>query len=137
MNMKAIPYLFFGGSCADAVSFYERELGADVKSMVRFGDVPGSSPEAAERVMHAEFQIGESTILASDGQAKRKEPVSGFAISLTVPGDAEAEHLFAVLSDQGRVDMPMMTTPFASRFGMTTDRFGTPWMVATPQPQCA
>jgi uncharacterized glyoxalase superfamily protein PhnB len=26
-----------------------------------------------------------------------------------------------------------MTTPFASRFGMVRDRFGTPWMIVTPQ----
>jgi PhnB protein len=83
--------------------------------------------------MHAELDIDGSTIFASDGDGNDTRH-SGFAISLQARDDAEAERLFTALSDQGAISVPLMSTPFASRFGMTTDRYGTPWMVTTPQP---
>ena len=53
----------------------------------------------------------------------------GFALSLTVPDDAEAERLFRALGDSGQVQMPLTKTFFSSNFGMVTDRFGVLWMV--------
>jgi PhnB protein len=46
-----------------------------------------------------------------------------------VADDAEAERLFASLSDGGQVQMPLAKTFFSSRFGMVADRFGVPWMI--------
>jgi PhnB protein len=58
-------------------------------------------------------------------------PFSGFSLSLTVSDDAEAERLFAALSDGGTVQVPMAPTPFASRLGLVADKFGVPWMVVS------
>jgi PhnB protein len=131
--MKAVPYLFFGGTCAEALSFYEQVLGARTQALVRFRDMPGAAPDAGDRVMHAEVIIGDSVVFASDGQGESRGG-SGYALSLTASDDDEAERLFAGLADGGRIDVPLMTTPFASRFGMAADKYGTPWMVTTPQP---
>jgi PhnB protein len=131
--MKVQPYLFFGGKCAEAFEFYRTALGADIRAMVRFKDMPGAGADAGDRVMHAELGLGESTILASDGQGEGRQ-AAGYAIALQTADDVAAERLFAVLSTEGRIDVPLMTTPFASRFGMVADRFGTPWMITTPQP---
>jgi PhnB protein len=84
--------------------------------------------------MHAELGIGDTTIFASDAQGNGGQG-AGYAIALETSDDAEAEQLFAALAEEGRIDVPLMTTPFASRFGMATDQFGTPWMVTTPQPR--
>ena len=53
----------------------------------------------------------------------------GFALSLTVPNESEAERLFAALGDGGQVQMPMTKTFFSPRFGMVADRFGVLWMI--------
>ena len=133
--MKTTPYLFFGGACTDAVEFYRDALGADLKTLVRFRDLPGATADAGDRVMHAELAVGDSTIFASDGQGQGRPQGGGYALSLTADNDEEAERLFSALADGGRIDVPLMSTPFASRLGMATDRFGTPWMVTTPQPE--
>lgn len=131
--MRTTPYLFFGGNCTDAIAFYRETLGAEVRAFARFGDMPGSTAANADRVMHAELGIGSSTIYASDAQDNQRQG-AGYAIAIETSDDAAAENVFAALADGGRVDVPLMTTPFASRFGMATDRFGTPWMITTPQP---
>jgi PhnB protein len=84
--------------------------------------------------MHAELAIRGSRVFASDGQGEGRAQGVGYALSLTAETDEDAEQLFAALVDGGHIDVPLMTTPFASRLGMATDRFGTPWMVTTPQP---
>ncbi|MGT2432395.1 hypothetical protein ACU4GI_08780 [Cupriavidus basilensis] len=41
----------------------------------------------------------------------------------------EAEQVFAALASGGQVTMPMQPAFWARRWGMLTDRFGTPWIV--------
>ena len=130
--MKAIPYLFFHGACAEALAFYRAAIGAEVRTLIRFRDMPGASSDTGDRVMHAEISVGESTIFASDGQGGEGHG-SGYAICLLAADDVEAERLFAALGANGRINVPLMSTPFASRFGMLSDRYGTPWMITTPQ----
>jgi PhnB protein len=91
---------------------------------------PGMVPPGSEnKVMHASFRIGDSTLMASDGRCLGKPNFQGFALSVTVPSDAEADRLFAALGDGGQVQMPMAKTFFSSRFGMVADRFGVSWMI--------
>ena len=132
--MRTTPYLFFGGDCTAAIAFYRETLGAELRAFARFGDMPGATEANADKVMHSELLVGETSIFASDAQSNERQG-TGYAIALETSDDAEAEQVFAALAAGGRIDVPLMTTPFASRFGMATDRFGTPWMVTTPQPR--
>ena len=133
--MQAQPYLFFDGRCEQALEFYRSALGAEVTSLHRFKDSPephnpGMIPPGAEnKVMHASFRVGGTTVLASDGRCTGHPSFQGFSLSLTVPNDAEAERLFAALGQGGQVQMPLTKTFFSSRFGMVADRFGVSWMV--------
>ena len=72
--MQVQPYQFFDGRCEEAVEFYRSALGAEVTMLMRFKDSPephqpGMCPPGAEnKVMHASFRIGDTTVLASDGR---------------------------------------------------------------------
>jgi PhnB protein len=133
--MQVQPYLFFDGRCEEAIEFYRKALGAEVTMLMRFKESPepprpGMTPPGSEnKVMHASFRIGDTTVMASDGECRGKPNFQGMALSLTVASDAEAERLFAALGDGGEVKMPMSKTFFSSRFGMVADRFGVSWMV--------
>lgn len=129
------PYLFFDGRCEEAIDFYRSKLGAKVDMMMRFTDSPephppGMVPPGAEKkIMHASFRIGETEVMASDGRCLGKPDFQGFALSISAQTVAEAERLFAALSEGGQVQMPMSKTFFAAAFGMVGDRFGVSWMV--------
>jgi PhnB protein len=91
---------------------------------------PGSIPPGFEdKVMHAAFRIGDSQIMASDGNEVGAK-FEGFSLSLVVPSEAEADRAFAALSQGGKVKMPLARTFWAPKFGMLTDRFGVGWMVS-------
>ena len=126
------PYLFFEGRCQEALEFYRKALGAEVTALMRYQDSPDQTmvqPGSEDKVMHASFQIGETTVMASDGRCGGQPSFQGFALSLTVSTEAEADRLFGAIADGGQVIMPLTTTFFSPRFGMTADRFGVSWMV--------
>jgi PhnB protein len=136
--MQVQPYLFFDGRCEEAVEFYRKALGAEVQALMRFKDnpepQPGMVPPGSEnKVMHACLRIGDTSIMASDGNCQGRPSFQGFSLTLTAANDAEAERLFGVLADGGQVRMPLTKTFFASRFGMLADRFGVGWMVIAGQ----
>lgn len=134
-NSIVQPYLFFDGRCDEALEFYRQALGAEVEMLMRFKDspepagCPGASPN---KVMHASVRIGETRLMASDGRCEGKPSFQGFALSLSVPSEAEADRRFAALTKGGQVQMPLSKTFFSPRFGMVTDRFGVTWMVIVP-----
>lgn len=131
------PYLFFDGRCEEALEFYRKALGAETTMLMRFNESPepqqpGMVPPGSEnKVMHASFRIGDSTIMASDGGCGGHSDFRGFSLSIAAADEAEAERLFASLSDGGKVQMPLTQTFFSPCFGMLTDRFGVAWMVVT------
>lgn len=130
--VKVEPYLFFDGSCEEAIEFYRRTLGAEINMLMRYKDSPDPTmrpPGSDNKVMHASFRIGETTVMASDGHCTGKLNFQGFSLSIATPNEAEADRMFAALADGGQVQMPLTKTFFAPRFGMVADRFGVSWMV--------
>ena len=79
--------------------------------------------------MHADVKIGDARVLASDGGCEGKPEFKGFALTISAKTAAEADNMFAALSDGGKVQMPMSKTFFSERFGMLADKFGVGWMV--------
>ncbi len=133
-SISVQPYIFFGGRCHEALEFYRAAVGAEIQMLMRYSESPEPNPNMPEcfgdKVMHASFRIGGSTLMASDGMCDGKANFDGFSLSITVPDEAEAERVFAALSAGGLVTMPLEKTFWAPKFGMLQDRFGVGWMVS-------
>ncbi len=133
--MKVEAYLNFDGRCEEALEFYRGALDAQVTRLMRYKDMPGTPqpgmvpPGTEEKVMHSSFQVGNTTLLASDCHCQGKATIQGISLALEVANDDEAERRFAALSVGGQVQMPLTKTFFSSKFGTVTDRFGVTWML--------
>ena len=129
------PYLFFGGTCEEAISFYKTALGAEVEMIMKYKESPEQPPDGMlapgyeDKVMHASFRIGATTVMASDGCGGTPS-FEGFMLSLSVPSEAESDRAFNALAEGGEVRMPLGKTFWSPRFGMVIDRFGVGWMVS-------
>ena len=128
------PYLFFGGRCEEALNYYRTAIGAQVEMVMRYSDSPEAPPPGLlapgfeNKVMHACFQVGGSTIMASDGCGPGAS-FTGFSLALSLATEAEVEHAFAALADGGAVKMPLVKTFWSPLYGQLVDRFGIEWMV--------
>ena len=134
--MNVQPYLSFEGRAQEAIDFYKSALGAQVEAVMQFKDAPPdmqANMPNKDKVMHAAFKVGDTTIMATDGQCSGKSEFSGITLTIQANSDGEAEKLFNALAQGGKVNMPMAETFFATRFGMVADKFGVGWMVLHPK----
>lgn len=135
------PYLFFGGRCEEAIAFYQQALGANLIMKMKFSESPDAVPDGMlqanfeDKIMHASFTVGKTTIMASDGCDDHSN-LEGFRLTLHVPDEATANSAFDALAEGGKVDMPLTPTFWSPCYGMVTDQFGVGWMVMVPgEPQ--
>jgi PhnB protein len=125
-------YLFFDGTCADAMRFYERTLGGKLTLMTHAESPMAAQtpPGSANRILHARLDLDGRLLMASDSMVGEPyEGMKGFSLSLIYPTVADAQRVFGALAEGGRIIMPIEKTFWAEAFGMLVDRFGTPWMI--------
>lgn len=135
--MQLTPYLNFDGNTEEVFRFYEKAFQGKLGPINRFGDMPMPGvemPDAAKsRVMHVRLDIpGGPSLMGSDivPELGQKLVVGNNAyISIHPTSKAEADRLFAVLSEGGKVEMAMADQPWGDYWGAFSDRFGIQWMI--------
>jgi PhnB protein len=126
------PYLLFNGDCETAFKFYEKSLGARIEALLTHEGTPMEKMVPAEwrkKIIHARLKLGDKVLMASDCPPEHYVKPQGFSVNLDFKSSAEAERVFNALAEKGSVQMPLQQTFWAAKFGMVTDRFGTPWMI--------
>ncbi|HEY0767497.1 MAG TPA: VOC family protein [Steroidobacteraceae bacterium] len=135
--MQTSPHLHFKGNCREAFNFYAETFGGRIVFAMTYGESPAAEQTPAElgnKIIHARIDFGGQFLLGCDAPAERYQTPQGFNVMAAVEKPAEAERIFTALAQGGKVTMPFQETFFAHRFGMCTDRFGTPWMVNCEKP---
>ena len=141
MSTTLTPYLSFAGNTREAFAFYEQALGATIKAMLRYDDVP--TPPAADTgcgngarptgdgIVHACLVLPDGAMLfAGDTPpGMPHEGVKGVMLAIQYDTIDHAHSAFHALSQGGQVTMPLTPTFWAKTFGMVTDRFGVSWGV--------
>ena len=127
--MRLDVYLNYRGNCEEAFRFYERHLHGRITGMVRHAGVPNPSLPAdwSEKILHARIEIGGTVLMGAD--IPQSEPMRSAYLTLTLESEVDAERLYDLLTEGGEIFMKMAQTPFANRFAMLRDRFGTSWML--------
>ena len=85
-----------------------------------------------EKIFHATFRIGSTEIMASDCGCEKlptETTFAGFSLAVRVETPEKAERFFVALSDGGQIQIPLLKTFFAERYGIVVDRFGISWKI--------
>jgi PhnB protein len=127
--MRLDVYVNYPGNCEQAFRFYEQELGGTITGFMRHGEQPnpGIPQDWQGKILHARIEIGTTVLMGAD--IPRAEPMRSAYLTLGLDREEEAERVYAVLGEGGEIFMKMEKTPFANRFAMLRDRFGTSWML--------
>ncbi|MCT4715262.1 VOC family metalloprotein YjdN [Enterobacteriaceae bacterium H18W14] len=143
--MSVSPYIFFDGTCEEAIAFYQQAIGAQLLFKMTFGEMPNeeeSSEDCAsgfnwpdDKIMHANVRIGDNEVMMSDGNmCADRVKHTGYALSLATKDLAQGQSWFDNLAAGGDVTMPWGETFWAKGFGMLTDKYGIPWMINVEKP---
>jgi PhnB protein len=127
--MRLDAYINYRGTCEEAFRFYERHLGGRITSVMRHAEIPNPNIPAnwGEKVLHARVEIGGTVLMGAD--VPHAEPMRSAYLTLRFDTGADADRVYDLLADGGEIFVRMETTPFANRFAMLRDRFGTSWML--------
>lgn len=137
--MKVQALISYRGRCEEALEFYKKSVGAEVTALMRWKESPDAAmkppPGFEEKIMHANFSIGDTQLMADDSPGERDAEFKGVTLAIEVTDDAEAQRVFTALGQGGKVTMALTKTFWTSSFGMLTDKFGVPWMVNVAAPK--
>jgi predicted 3-demethylubiquinone-9 3-methyltransferase (glyoxalase superfamily) len=129
MNQKIVPYLTFQKEDAEeAMNFYiELFDNSKVVEVLRWGK---EGPGKEGTIMHATFSLNGILYMCSDSPPIHEWDFSP-AVSNYVEckSETELENLFAKLSENGEVMMPVDNYGFSQKFAWVADKFGVSWQL--------
>ncbi len=127
--MQLAPYLFFDGTCSQALELYKTVFGGTTE-VTLYKDAPQDEnlpKRPDDAIMHATFTAPGMTFMASDGRVG--ENYRGGGISMLIATDVPSgTKMFEALSDGATDIMPLQKVFWGTTFGQLTDKFGVDWM---------
>ncbi len=137
---RVSTYLNFMGNTQEAFSFYREVFGTEfIGEIQRMGDVPSNPDVPAlseleqQMVMHIELPIlGGHVLMGTDmiGSLGHQLHIgNNITVMLEPDTVAEADRLYALLSQGGSEATGMMEMFWGAYWGVCLDRFGIRWMI--------
>ena len=129
--MRLNIHLTFNGQCHEAFLFYAGCLGGEITTLLPYGSSPmaGTAPAMRDRILHATLTLAEGRLTGVDVASEKYEPPRGFTVQLNFDHPTRAEQIFSAPAAGGVTHLPLQQTFWATRYGIVTDRFGTPWEI--------
>jgi PhnB protein len=132
--MAFSAYLQFNGNCREAMSFYAGVFGSTLTLFAAEDAPPGTFGSGLDgRIMHAEFFVNGSGVMASDRPRGSDTGHSGFSVLHAAPDVETARAIFSRLSEGAEITMPFGPTFWSPGYGILRDRFGITWMITVPR----
>ncbi|MEK5238848.1 VOC family protein [Paenibacillus sp. FSL L8-0470] len=136
MTVKLTPYITLEGRVKEAIQFYEQAIGAEILSMVTYGempDMPGTFiDDLSNLVAHAKLKVGVTELMLSDAPGgSPSENGKRVTICITTNEVEESKRMYEALRQEGQVNMPFKEEPFSPGFGDVTDKFGVTFQIYT------
>lgn len=134
--MKSVnPYINFNGNTKQVFKFYQTVFGGELQ-ITRYkdlGDNMGASGEDLNKIANVALPLNDNTVLMGtdvlESMGQKLTAGNNFSITLETDSAEEAEELFNKLSKGGKVQMPLMQTEWAEKYGDFIDKYGIHWMV--------
>ena len=142
---RTSTYLNFARSCEEAFTFYKTVFSTEFEGgIMRYGDgpmldgEPGVTDDDTQLIVNIQLPILGGHLLmgtdAPESMGMQLNQGNNVYIALDPDTRAEADSLFAALSEGGTVQMPMEDAFWGDYFGSLVDKFGVQWMINCTSP---
>ncbi len=137
---RTSTYLNFARTTEEAFTFYKSVFGTEfAMPIARMGDAPPEpgQPEMSDEdkrlVMNVQLPIlGGHLLMGSDAPESLGQSLNqgnNFYIALDPDTRADADRLFAALSEGGTIEQPIGEMFWGDYYGSFTDRYGIQWII--------
>ena len=128
--MKLIPYLNFPGNAEEALNYYQKIFNGTISDLSRFGGVFPDDTNYQDKIMHARLAFGDNMLMFSDSMPGQSVDYgNGIYLSIGLTDEAQARSIFGLLSEGGKITMPLAKESWGALFGQVTDSYGVNWMI--------
>lgn len=128
LKTKITTFLMFDEHAEDAIEFYAPlfEDGEIINVNRNGADAPGREGT----VERATFSFGGQVLMATDSPVTHEIGHNpNLSIHVQCESEEEIQRLYAALSQDGKIPMPLDCYGFSAKFAWVTDRFGIPWQL--------
>ena len=129
---KITTFLMFTGQAEAAMTLYTSLFQrSEILNLTRYG---ANDMGAEGTIQHATFTLNGQEFMAIDSNAVHAFTFTP-SISLYVrcENEEEIDQVFAALSADGQILMPLDQYPFSKKFGWLADRYGVSWQLSLDQ----
>jgi predicted 3-demethylubiquinone-9 3-methyltransferase (glyoxalase superfamily) len=122
-------FLMFEGKAEEAMNFYAAIFPhTKILSMTKYG---ANETGAEGTVKLATFSMLDQIFMFIDSNVKHAFTFTpAMSLYVTCGTEAEIDHAFEKLSEDGQILMPLDRYPFSKKFFWLSDRFGVSWQLS-------
>lgn len=126
---QVATFLMFEGKAEEAMNLYTSLFD---EAAVTYIDRYGANEDGAEGTVRlAKFTLKDQQFMCIDSSIQHEFTFTpALSLFVTCNSEAEIDRLFAALSQDGQIMMPLSAYPFSEKFGWCADRFGVSWQLS-------
>lgn len=131
-SLQLVPFIFFKGNCQEAMEFYQKALGGELK-LVTYQETIGDKAtiEEKEQISYAELVSDKMVLKAFDSKIANPEARKvELMVSGTKVDEEELQRIFASLAVGGHIKQEITKQERGNEQGRLYDAFGIDWIVS-------
>lgn len=127
-QQKIMTFFMFSGKAEEAMNFYVSIFdNAQIQNIMHYG---ANQAGKEGSVLYATFSLKGQTFMCFDNNNGNDFPFTpALSLFVTCDTDEEIERVFAELSKEGKVLMPLASSPVSEKLGWIKDKFGVSWQL--------
>lgn len=133
MSVQTTPHINFRGDARNALEFYNSIFGGEI-ALATYGDIQSAEdPSQTDQIAFGRVTAPNGfDVMAYDVQPSKgfDKGINPFYITLQSDDEVEVRTGWDALADGAKETLiPLGPAPFATLYGMLTDRFGVTWII--------
>lgn len=110
-------------------AFYAQALDGEIRSIMTYGQTPGTPEAIKDRVMHLVLTVAGGNLLFLSDSFEPTGRGRFISLALTYENEADARQSFENLAKDGTVKYPFEQQPWGAFYGEVEDKYGVNWQI--------
>lgn len=123
------PYLYFNGTCEEALAFYSEALDGSVRESQTYGDAGVDVAQDSNRIIHAQLEVNDHLFMFSDIPNDDDSLNKNHNIYIVIEFDTleQINEVYDIFKEDGEVQMELEKAFWGQTYAKVIDKYGIGW----------